>query len=351
MTKGMLDLALQELKRLTVEDDVKGLLYDLGQRYEAVHDVQGAQEAYKQIYRYDITFKDVKGKLEQLAGAGDTGMSAERTAIINSLSEEAKQRYELVQELGRGAMGIVYRAHDSELDEMVALKILPDNLIRNAEAVRRFKQEARSARRLAHPNIVRIHDIGEEMGRKYISMEFVEGSDLKQKLRQCGRKLPFETTLRYARQICEAMAYAHTIGIVHRDIKPANLMLTKDDQIKVTDFGIAKMVDASQTPDSTMAGAIIGTPLYMSPEQVKGTGVDHRADIYSMGIVFYEMAGGKPPFTEGDLSYQHLFVEPKPLKNVPENFAEIVMKCLAKDPGERWQSAEEVLAELRKVQP
>ena len=281
--------------------------------------------------------------------AGDAVMTAERTAILSSLSDAARQRYELIQELGRGAMGIVYKAHDNELDEMVALKILPDNLIRNAEAVRRFRQEARNARRLSHPNIVRIHDIGEEMGRKYISMEFVNGTDLKRKLRAANGQLPFPAILRYSRQIAEAMAYAHTIGIVHRDIKPANLMLTEEDRIKVTDFGIAKMVENTESPDATMAGAIIGTPLYMSPEQVKGQQVDYRADIYSMGCVFYEMSSGAPPFTEGDLSYQHLFVEPKPLKEVPEPYAALVAKCLAKNKEDRWQSAQEILEELNKI--
>ncbi|MCE5229665.1 protein kinase [bacterium] len=351
MAKGMLDLALQELRRLPIDDEIKGLLYELGQRYEAVHDLQGAREVYKQIFAADITYRDVKGKLERLVDTNVVAASAERTAILNSLSEEAKARYELMQELGRGAMGIVYKAHDHELDEMVALKILPDSLIRNAEAVRRFRQEARNARRLAHPNIVRIHDIGEERGRKYISMEFVEGSDLRQKLRQApGHRLPIDQIVKYVRQVCEAMEYAHSIGIVHRDIKPANLMLTRDDQIKVTDFGIAKMVqDETSGNESTQAGVIVGTPLYMSPEQVKGAPVDHRADIYSMGAVFYEMAGGKPPFTEGDLAYQHMFVEPKPLKDVPEAFNELVMKCLAKDPNQRWQSAKEILAQLGKI--
>jgi tetratricopeptide (TPR) repeat protein len=349
MAKGMLDLSMQELKRLPMEDDVKELLYDLGQRYEAVGDVQGAREVYKIIFAADITFRDVKGKLETLSEDQPDAMAAERTAIIQSLSEDASKRYDLLEELGRGAMGIVYKARDQELEEVVALKILPDSLMRNQEAVRRFRQEARSARRLSHPNVVRIHDIGEEMGRKYISMEFVEGTDLKRKLRACNRELPFPDALRYCLQISEAMAYAHSIGIVHRDIKPANLMLTKDDLIKVTDFGIAKMVEQTASPDATQMGAIIGTPLYMSPEQVKGEAVDHRADIYSMGIVFHELAGGYPPFTEGDLSYQHLYVDPKPLTNVPEAFAEIVMKCLAKKPEDRWQSANEVLDALRKI--
>ena len=152
------------------------------------------------------------------------------------------------------------------------------------------------------------------------------------------------------RQIAEAMAYAHSTGVVHRDIKPANLMLDKNDNVKVTDFGIAKIVENTDTDrDKTAVGAVIGTPLYMSPEQVKGLAVDHRADIYSTGVVFYELANGHPPFVEGDLSYQHLFGTPKPLANVPSIFNDVVMKCLAKTPEERWQSMGEVAEELKKI--
>jgi tetratricopeptide (TPR) repeat protein/outer membrane protein assembly factor BamB len=349
MAKGMLDLAMQDLRRLPLDADVKELLYDLGKRYEDEEDFQGAREAFKLIFAADITFHDVKTKLEVLAERQRNQASAERTAILQSMNEAATKRYDLQEEIGRGAMGIVYKARDRELEEVVALKILPDNLLRNPDALRRFRQEARNARRLSHPNIVRIHDIGEEQGRKYISMELVTGSDLKHKLRACNRKLPFADALRYSMQICEAMAYAHSIGIVHRDIKPANLMLTKDDQVKVTDFGIAKMIEQADGAESTKAGAVIGTPLYMSPEQVKGEQVDHRADIYSMGIVFYEMASGYPPFVEGDLSYQHLHVDPKPLAGVPDAFAAVVTKCLAKDPADRWQSATEIMEALKAV--
>jgi serine/threonine-protein kinase len=348
MAKGMLDLALQELKRLPLEDDIKAQLYELGQRYEAVGDNQGAREVYKLIFAADITYKDVKGKLESLSEQ-DTAMAAERTAILESLSAEATRRYDLLEEVGRGAMGVVYKAHDRELEDVVALKILPDNLMRNQEAVRRFRQEARSARRLAHPNIVRIHDIGEEMGRKYISMEFVEGTDLKRKLRAAGRKLPLGDVLRYCLQISEALAYAHSMGIVHRDIKPANLMLTGEDQVKVTDFGIAKMIEQTQSPDSTQVGQVMGTPLYMSPEQVRGNNVDSRSDIYSMAIVFYELATGRPPFTEGDLARQHLMTAPKPIENVPESFGRLVLDCLEKSPDDRPADCSVIAEALREI--
>ncbi len=358
MAKGMLDLALQEARRLAMDDEVKKILYELGQRYEAVNDVKGARGVYQAIFAVDIGYLDVKGKLESLEGRNAEVMAAERTAIIAGLSEQAKARYELIEELGRGAMGIVYKARDNELDEVVALKILPETLGQNAEAVRRFRQEARNARHLSHPNIVRIHDIGEEMGRKYISMEFVNGTDLKQRLIETKRQLPFTETLNYAKQTCAAMIAAHEAGIVHRDIKPANIMITQDRKIKITDFGIAKaMEDAGTTggkapsPDSTRAGAIVGTPLYMSPEQVQGHPVDYRSDIYSLGVVLYEMASGNPPFTEGDLAYHHVFTQAKPLGNVPEKYNALVLRCLAKKPDDRWQSVRDILEELRKIEP
>ncbi len=352
MSKGMLDLALQELRRVQMDDEVKEILYELGQRYEAVNDIRGAREVYKAIFAVDITYQDVKGKLESLESRQQDVMTAERTAIINALSDQAKARYELIEELGRGAMGIVYKARDNELDEVVALKILPESLGNNPEALRRFRQEARNARHLSHPGIVRIHDIGEEMGRKYISMEFVSGGDLKQRIIEVKRKLPFSEALEYSRQICGAMIAAHEAGIVHRDLKPANIMITKDRKVKITDFGIAKAMedDTRASQESTRVGSIVGTPLYMSPEQVQGTPVDYRSDIYSLGVMFYEMAMGYPPFTEGDLAYHHVFSPPKPMQGCNPHFARIILKCLSKKPDERWQSVREMFDELKKVE-
>ncbi len=351
MARGMLDMATAKLRRQPLDDELKGLLYDLGLRYEAIGDPTGARDAFKLIYAGDIEYRDVRRRLERLVETNALSGAGDRSAIRNSLSEKAKARYELGEELGRGSMGIVYKAHDQELDESVALKILPEGLMRNPEALRRFRQEARNARRLTHPHIVRIHDIGEEQGRKYISMEYIDGGDLKKALRQAsGGRLPLERVLRYARQICEAMACAHAEGIVHRDIKPANLMLTHDDRIKVTDFGIAKTIqEEAPQPEATGQGAVVGTPLYMSPEQVRGGAVDHRADIYSIGVVLYELLVGRPPFFDGDLSYQHMFVEPKPPADCPVAVSDLVMRCLAKDPDGRWASAEQLLAELDRI--
>jgi serine/threonine-protein kinase len=328
-----------------VDPELKDLLYSLAQRYEQKSDLVGAKTVYKHLFAHDITYRDVKDRFELLSGATSDPLAFEKTSILNSLSEEAKRRYELLEEVGRGAMGIVYRAHDNELQEIVALKILPDNLSNNPEAVRRFKAEARSARRLSHPHIVRIHDIGEEMGRKYISMEFVAGTDLKKRIRSEG-PVPFESLLSYAKQICSAIAYAHKVGIVHRDLKPANVMLDTEGQIKVTDFGIAKIVESTE---ATLAGAVIGTPLYMSPEQVQGVSVDERADIYSLGILFYELHSAHPPFTQGDLAHQHLHAVPKRLEGCPREFADLVGRCLEKKRENRWASAAEMLEALKTI--
>ena len=344
--KGMLDLALQEFKKLVVDAETKELLYDLAQRYETKKDLVGAKTVYRQLFAADIDYKDVKTRFEMLSGSTSDPMAFEKTSIVQQMSEEAARRYELLDELGRGAMGIVYRARDKELEEIVALKILPDNMSNNPEAVRRFKIEARNARKLSHPNIVRIHDIGEEMGRKYISMEYVDGSDLKKTIKTSpDMRMPVDSAVKYAMQIADALGYAHRLGIVHRDIKPANIMLTSTDEVKVTDFGIAKMMDS--TGEGTMIGAVIGTPLYMSPEQVQGIPVDNRADIYAYGIMLYEFFNGRPPFTEGDLAYQHMNREPTPIEGLPRPLWDIVAKCLAKKKEDRWDKSELVYDALR----
>ncbi len=348
--KGMLDLALQEYKKLVVDEETKELLYDLAQRYEAKKDLVGAKTVYRQLFAADIDYKDVKTRFEMLAGSTSDPQAFEKTSIVQAMSEDAKRRYELLDELGRGAMGIVYRARDKELDEVVALKILPDSMSNNPEAVRRFKIEARNARRLSHPNIVRIHDIGEEMGRKYISMEYVDGTDLKKKVREKG-KLELPDIFHYAMQTADAMNYAHRLGIVHRDIKPANIMLGSANEVKITDFGIAKMLDSTGFGDAegTMVGAVIGTPLYMSPEQVQGIPVDNRADIYAFGIMLYELVNGRPPFTEGDLAYQHVNREPDPPKDCPDELWAVIAKCLQKDKEDRWAQSADIVDALRGV--
>lgn len=342
--KGMLEFAFQEFRKLVVDEEMKGILYDLAHRYEAKNDIVGAKQVYKVLYAADINYRDVKKKFDQLAGSTSDPMTLDRMELLTQLGEKAKRRYELLEELGRGAMGIVYKAKDKELDEIVALKILPESLSQSPEALHRFRAEARSARRLAHPNIVRIHDIGEELGRKFISMEYIDGTDLKRHLKTSG-PLPVGEGIEIVKQICSALDYAHAMNIVHRDIKPANIMLTKKMVVKVSDFGIAKMLESTS---ETIAGAIVGTPLYMSPEQVQGHPVDNGADIYSLGVLMYELFSGRLPFSGGDLAYQHVNVPPPPLVDIPQPLSDIIMKCLAKKRSNRWGTAGEILRALER---
>jgi tetratricopeptide (TPR) repeat protein len=337
--KGMLDFALTEFKKLVIDEEIKGLLYDLGELYLAKNGLVGAKEVYRILFATDIHYRDVKLKFEMLKGSTSDPLGLESSALMTQLSEQARRRYNLLEEVGRGAMGIVYKAHDNELDEVVALKILPENLSQNPEALMRFRAEARSARRLSHPHIVRIHDIGEEMGRRYISMEYVPGSDLKKYFRSVGRALPAQEVITLMAPLASALEYAHSMGIVHRDVKPANILLNEKLVPKISDFGIAKLLEAT---GETKAGAVIGTPMYMSPEQVKGEVADERADVYSFGVMMYEMAGGRTPFYEGDLSYQHVHVQPAPLNSGQPELDALVMKCLKKNREERCANMGEV---------
>jgi len=368
--KQMYELALQEFQNVTLDAGAIAVLYQLGKEFENQGHLMAARMAYQRIYGVDAGFRDVADRLNNLTQSSDAALRSlhqaaitltgarplsaqDKSKVLENLSGDARQRYDLLEEMGRGAMATVYRAHDTELDEEVALKILPDNLLSNPEALRRFRLEARSARKLTHENIVRIHDIGEEHGRKYISMEFINGETLKNVIHSLTTPLTMDMFLRFARQIASGMAYAHANEIVHRDLKPANIMITRDETgsvekgcVKITDFGIAKVGDhASQT----LTGAVVGTPLYMSPEQVLGQPCDARADIYSFGVILYEMVLGNPPFHEGDLAYHHLHTDPPPIAGLDPQIEHVIMKCLEKERGKRWQSFDLILSELNNI--
>ncbi len=283
--------------------------------------------------------------------------------------------YEIREKLGSGGMGDVYAARDLRLGREVALKLLPRRFAEDRERLARFKQEARSASALNHPNIVTIHDIGEDDGVPYIVMERVLGRTLRQLL--TGAPLLTGQALDLAVQAAEAMAKAHTLGIVHRDLKPENVMVTSDGLLKVLDFGVAKLVisDVDHEADTqgvgpepptpahgpsgalqTHAGAVLGTVGYMSPEQVKGEAVDFRADQFAMGAVFYEMATGRRAFSRPTPAQTMAAIierEPEPITNlnpsVPGPFRWIVDRCLAKDPAGRYASTLDLARELKQV--
>jgi eukaryotic-like serine/threonine-protein kinase len=260
-------------------------------------------------------------------------------------------RYVIRRKLGSGGMADVYLAEDQELGRRVALKLLNERHAADEQFVERFRREAQSAAGLNHPNIVSIFDRGRAEGTYYIAMEYLDGRTLKELLVRNG-PTPIPIAIDYARQILGALSFAHRNGIIHRDIKPHNIVVGRDGRLKVTDFGIAR----SGASQMTEAGSIVGTAQYLSPEQARGAPVDPRSDLYSLGIVLYEMLTGKVPFT-GDtpveIAMKHLSQVPDPpskvRKQVPHDFDAVVMRAIAKDPDQRYSSAEEMEADLARV--
>ena len=262
-------------------------------------------------------------------------------------------RYEIQGLLGRGGMGVVYRAHDRDLDDAVAIKTLRgEALSADPTLLDRFKQEIRLARRITHPNILRTHDLGESGGLRYLSMEFVRGLTLKQ-LVEAGDILPTPVGLRIAKQICAGLAAAHEVGVIHRDIKPQNIIIEATGGLKIMDFGIARL---KEERGMTAEGTVVGTPDYMSPEQARGIALDFRSDIYSTGVVLYEVFTGTLPF-EGDtpLAVVLKHIQEKPPSPQTRNpkidpkTSQIILKCMQKDPKDRFQSVNDLYEALTRV--
>jgi serine/threonine-protein kinase len=262
-------------------------------------------------------------------------------------------RYTIQSELGRGAMGVVYKATDTALERTVAVKTVNMALEREGadKYEARFYQEARAAGSLNHPNIVTVYDVGKEANVAYMAMEFIEGVELRSLLGE-GRALPVSQAVSIAVQVAEGLAYAHEHGVVHRDIKPANIMVVANGPVKITDFGIARMRAAAD--ELTQTGMMLGSPKYMSPEQVIGKRADHRSDIFSLGVILYEMLTGTAPFNGENvtaLMYQIVnFAPPAPSAvkaAVPELLNFIVAKMLAKPLEERYQRAQDLAQDLR----
>jgi serine/threonine protein kinase len=258
-------------------------------------------------------------------------------------------RYQIIEELGKGGMGRVYKALDTEIKEKIALKLLKPEIGIDEEVIERFRNELKLARKISQKNVCRMYDLNRDEGVYYITMEYIAGEDLKRLIRKVGQ-MSAGKTISIAKQVCEGLAEAHSLGIVHRDLKPQNIMVDEDGNAKIMDFGIARSISAKGI---TREGVMIGTPEYMSPEQVDGKEVDQRSDVYSLGVILYEMLTGRVPF-EGETALstalKHKAEEPENPKDfnpqIPESLSRLILKCLEKKPERRYDSVQSIAREL-----
>lgn len=279
-----------------------------------------------------------------------------------SVKQALMARYEVLEELGRGGMGVVYKAIQKNLSRPVALKVLPQQITPDEEFLKRFHSEARKAAQISHPNIITIYDEGVENGVHFIAMEYIDGEDLRNLILKNG-PLPFDKVILWLKPVIEALGYAHQKGLIHRDIKSANILISKTGRPVLTDFGIARLAESSQLTRSsgestqlTRAGMILGTLQYMSPEQITGTPATPLSDLYAMGVVLYHCLTGELPFRgDTDWSTMHKIANVPPTAprgiraDIPKALESLVLKCMAKNPGQRYQSCEELAAALEKA--
>lgn len=361
--QGLLDMAFDKFRKCPVEDEsVKELLYNLALDFERKRMFNKAVAVYEHIHQAG-DFKDIADRIKKLNVAGETmifglsGAKKEATVIMDNAGvKPTLGRYEIVKELGRGAMGTVFLGKDPRINREVAIKTLRYEEIdaeQLAEVKKRFFREAEAAGKLSHPNIVTIYDVGEDYDIAYMAMELLDGSDL---AKYCRKEslLPAAEIIRVVSCVAGALDYAHANGIVHRDIKPANIMVLNNGEVKVADFGIARVMATSKT----QTGVVLGTPSYMSPEQIAGKKVDGRSDLFSLGVVLYELLTGEKPFSGDSIATLMFNITSSPppsirdfAPNVPEKLVMIVEKLLSKDVEARYQTgkslAEDLLASLK----
>ena len=329
----------------------------LAELWENAGHFERALDVLEDLRRREPTFPNIAARIEllrkqrsasgHLYSSGSSRTSAEpgATAFVGDV------RYDLIEEIGRGGMGVVYRAKDTRLDRIVALKRLPEGLRRHhPRALQFFLREAQSAARLNHPNIVTVFDADQQDGQFFITMELLEGQPLHAILHERGQLSP-SNVLGIARQACRGLDYAHEQGVVHRDIKTANLFVTTERVVKIMDFGLAKVLEEVRGATTL----VTGTPYYMSPEQVLGQDVDHRSDLYSLGAMLFELATGGVPFESGEVAYHHRHSpppDPQSLRpDLPDDLSALILRLLEKEPDARFQSAAEVLEALTAIDP
>lgn len=363
--QGMLDLSFEKFRLCPLDDAMKDLLYNLALDFERKRQFNKAVAVYEHVSKKDTKYKDIAKKIETLKKASDgavfggslSGQSRDSTILVDGASATPTLgRYEILKELGKGAMGIVYLGKDPQINRQVAIKTLrfeegiDENQLKAFKD--RFFREAQAAGNLSHPNIVKIYDAGEDQEIAYMAIELLKGDDLK-KWTVKKNLLPMDKALEYIYKSADALDYAHKNGVIHRDIKPANIMLLEDGNIRVVDFGIARIQESSKTA----TGTVLGTPYYMSPEQISGKKVDGRADIFSLGVTLFELLTGEKPWKGGD-AIGTLFFQiagdpyPDPLKirpDLPKGIVAVIDKALQKNPDNRYLEAGKMAEDIKAV--
>jgi tRNA A-37 threonylcarbamoyl transferase component Bud32 len=356
--QGHRDYAIEKMEEAVRVSGLESFPIDIQEHYgsllEEAGRVQDAITVLASVRRQDMSYRQVDTRIEalkrqvtKLEGDSTRIASEDRTAPTTAAAGPTDaDRYEIIEQVGSGGMGVVFKARDKHLGRVIALKRLPENLREHPTAVKFFEREARSAAALNHPNIVTIFDAGQENGQYFITMELLEGTPLDVILKAKGA-LPALVVAQLGVQIATGLHFAHRNKIIHRDIKTANLFLTRDKIVKIMDFGLAKMVEEVRK-GATVIG---GTPYYMAPEQAGGENVDHRADLYALGITLYQLCTGHLPFTNGDISYHHRHTPPPdPREYMPElpgPMADLILKLIEKDPADRPQRAADVVRVLQ----
>jgi CHASE2 domain-containing sensor protein/tRNA A-37 threonylcarbamoyl transferase component Bud32 len=358
--QGLLDLAFEKLRRLPLDEETKALTYNLGMEYEQRNLFSKAAAAYEHVLKggpfRDLDTRIVKLQESDKSSTLGSHVKPASAGILNATPlDQIKRigRYDILEIIGKGSMGLVYKALDPKINRLLAIKTIrfsdefDDDVIQ--EIKERFFREAEIAGQLSHPSIVTIHDLGEDRDLTYMAMEYLEGEDL-EKFISKKNLLPLRKVLHVVASVAEALDFAHHADVIHRDIKPANIRLLKTGGVKVTDFGIARAISSSRT----RTGVILGTPNYMSPEQIMGQKVDPRSDIFSLGVLLYQLLTGELPFAGDNLSsllYQITQVKQSALRNfnpkIPPACEQIVNKALAKNPKDRFRTASQMAKILR----
>ena len=359
--QGLLDLAFEKFRKCPLDDEMRDIVYNLGLDYERKRMINKAVSIYEYINTKDGGFRDLSERIPKLKKVisslplgGYQGRKEEKIVVSDDMEVKPTiGRYEILMELGKGAMGTVYKGRDPKINRLLAIKTIrfSDEFEENQleEIKDRFFSEAELAGKLSHTGIVSIFDVGEDYELTYMAMEFLDGEDLEKYCRK-GSLLPIRKLLDIIAETADALEYAHSNGVIHRDIKPANIMLLKNGRIKVTDFGIAKSMSSSKT----RSGIILGTPNYMSPEQIMGRQIEARSDIFSLGVLFYQLLTGELPFKGENLNslFYHITQarHPPPSKINPRVIKpceQIIDKALAKNPDNRFQRARDLARYLK----